>query len=115
MLKEDQFEEAEEAEAEGSQTPAAPLTPVKASVGGGGSAPAAAPPAPKKTIGKKASKPVDLNFKVWQHKGQKYYKNERGDVLSEEREWAGRFNGSIIDESVPEAEDLGEATVEDEE
>jgi hypothetical protein len=112
VLKEDEFEEAEaEAEAEdGSQTPALPPTPAKA-VGGS----AAAAPAPKKVLGKKAAKPLDLNFKIWQHKGEKYYKNERGDVLSAEREWVGRFIGSAIDESIPEAQDLEEATVEDEE
>ena len=60
--------------------------------------PRAAPPAPKK---------VDLRFYSWEHNGKKYITNERGDVVEpEEGCWVGRFNGTIIDESVAEPEDL---------
>ena len=77
--------------------------------------PAEAPPAPavtpKKAVFKKkappAPKKVDLRFYDWEHNGKKYITNERGDVVSpDEGCWVGRFNGTIIDESVAEPEDL---------
>jgi len=100
----DEFEEVEEA-----QTP-------KLMVGGGGSSSAAkatpATPQPKKAavVPKKAKK-LDLNFRPWEHNGQSFFKNERGDVLDEDHSWFGRFNGSEIDESVEEPSDLGTASI----
>jgi hypothetical protein len=77
----------------------------KPAVGGGGSVAAAAAPSAPKKAGKKA---LDLNFRIWEHDGQTYVKNERGDVLSDDgSEWVGRFNGTIIDEEVAEPDDLG--------
>jgi hypothetical protein len=70
------------------------------------------PPAPKKVaIVKKAAAPapkkVDLRFYAWEHNGKSYITNERGDVVEpEEGVWVGRFNGTTIDESVPEPADL---------
>ena len=118
---EEEFEEVEEA-----QTPTLLPSPM---VGGGGSAAAAAPsasasaaaakalpvtppPAAKKPVmAPKKAKKVDLNFRSWEHNGQSFFKNERGDVLDEDHSWFGRFNGSTIDESVQEPSDLGEATI----
>jgi hypothetical protein len=88
-------------------------------------APAGAPtPSAKKAVvmkPKKAAAPagaptptakkVDLSFYSWTHDGKEYYTNDRGDVATTDFEWVGRFNGTIIDESVAEPADLGEATL----
>jgi hypothetical protein len=76
----------------------------------------AVPAAPKKTIAIKPkaaapAKPVDLSFFSWTHEGKSYYTNDRGDVVTEDFEWVGRFDGAKIDESVAEPEDLGNATL----
>jgi hypothetical protein len=60
--------------------------------------PKTAPAAPKK---------LDLRFYAWEHNGKNYITNERFDVVDrDEGCWVGRFNGTIIDESVPEPDDL---------
>ena len=102
--------EAKKAAAAAAAAPEESTTPTLLSpmVGGGGSA------APAKKAVKKAVKQavvVDLNFRAWEHDGQSLFKNGRGDVLSEEHEWLGRFDGSEIDESVPEPDDLGEVDI----
>ena len=90
--KEAEFTEPAEAPAE-SETVAPAVTPKKMMLKA-----KPAPPAPKK---------VDLRFYSWEHNGKVYWTNERGDVVDKEEGcWVGRFNGTIIDESVPEAEDL---------
>ena len=81
----------------------APAAPVKTIAIKPKTAPAAAPPAP--------AKKVDLSFFEWTHDGTDYFTNDRGDVVSVEFEWVGRFDGSKIDESAPEPEDLGSATM----
>jgi hypothetical protein len=100
--------------AEASAAPAADAAPAEA---------AEAAPAPtKKAIAikpKKAApapepaKNMDLSFFAWTHDGTDYYTNDRGDVVTTDWEWVGRFNGSVIDETVPEADDLSEATLRD--
>jgi len=58
------------------------------------------------------AKTVDLNFRIWEHGGNTYVKNERGDVLSDDgSEWVGRFSGNSIDETVAEPDDLGETRI----
>jgi hypothetical protein len=57
------------------------------------------------------AKKLDLSFYSWTHDGKEYYTNDRGDVATTDFEWVGRFNGTIIDESVPEPADLSEATL----
>ena len=75
---------------------------------------AAAAPAPKKTIQiKPKPKTVDLRFYSWTHDGEDYFTNERGDVVTTEFEWVGRFNGNKIDESVPEPADLADAEMKE--
>ena len=79
--------------------------------------PAAAAPV-KKAIKVKAKVPeeqkkIDLRFYSWSHGGQDYFTNERGDVLSAEFEWVGRFNGTEIDETVPEPADLENAEMKE--
>jgi hypothetical protein len=59
------------------------------------------------------AKKVDLSFYSWTHDGKEYYTNDRGDVATTDFEWVGRFNGTIIDESVAEPADLSEATMRD--
>jgi len=66
---------------------------------------AAAPPKAKAKITPKPKK-VDLALDPWSHDGEEYYKNERGDVLSTDGEWVGRWNGAAIDTTVPEPEDF---------
>ena len=80
--------------------------------------PAAPTAVAKKTIAIKPkaaapvpAKPVDLSFFSWTHEGKSYYTNDRGDVVTEDFEWVGRFDGAKIDESVAEPEDLGNATL----
>ena len=66
---------------------------------------AAAQPKAKAKITPKPKK-VDLALDPWSHEGEEYYKNERGDVLSTDGEWVGRWNGATIDTSAPEPEDF---------
>jgi hypothetical protein len=56
---------------------------------------------------KKAEEKVyDLSFNAWTFNGEDYITNERGDVLSLEGDWIGRFNGKLIDESVARPTDI---------
>ena len=75
----------------------------------------AAKPAAKKTVVPKpaAKKVVDLLLDPWTHDGSDYLKNERGDVVSADGEWVGRWTGSEIDESVPEPSDFETLTSRD--
>jgi hypothetical protein len=59
--------------------------------------------------GAPAPKAVDLSFFSWTHGGEDYFTNDRGDVVSTEFEWVGRFDGTKIDGSVPEPADLADA------
>jgi hypothetical protein len=45
-------------------------------------------------------------FAEWSHDGKKYLRNMRGDVLSPEYDWIGRFNGKTIDRSFKKPADL---------
>lgn len=85
----------EAAEAEAEATEAVEVSPPAA----------AAPPKAKAKITPKPKK-VDLALDPWSHDGEEYYKNERGDVLSTDGEWVGRWTGSAIDTSAPEPEDF---------
>jgi hypothetical protein len=78
----------------------------KAAAAGG----AAAASAPAAAAEKPAEKPatVDLNFESWEFEGASYAKNARGDVISEEGDWVGRFDGSKIDKSVAKPTDIDE-------
>ena len=99
--------EEEFAEAEAEEEAKTPLP--SPSVGGGGSAPA---PAPKKAVVlKRAPKKLDLTFKAWSFQSEKYYKNERGDLINANSEWVGRFDASAntIDESIEQPDDLEDA------
>lgn len=60
------------------------------------------PPVPKK---------LDLSFYPIKHEGNSYYTNDRGDLVSEDWEWVGHFDGKTIDESAAEPDDLGEASL----
>ena len=57
-------------------------------------------------------RPVDLALDPWKHNGTEYLKNERGDVLTEDGEWVGRWNGSSITEA-PEPADFEYLTIRD--
>jgi len=81
-------------------------------------APAApAPPKAKLQLKPKAKaaepKTVDLKLDPWTHDGTDYLKNERNDVVSIDGEWVGRWNGTEIDESVPEPADFETLTSRD--
>lgn len=87
-------------------------------------APPKAEPAPAKAEPKKVQikkkeaapqpkKELDLRFYPWSHDGKAYYTNERGDVVSEDFEWVGRFDGTKIDQTVPEPADLANAEMKD--
>ncbi len=83
------------------EAPAAPVK--KAVVIKPKSAPAPAPAPPAKKF--------DLSLFEWTHEGKDYYTNDRGDVVTTDFEWVGRFDGKVIDETVPEPTDLSEATL----
>jgi hypothetical protein len=66
-------------------------------------------PKPKKVkiaTKKPAPKVYDLSFNGWAFNGEDYITNERGDVLTLEGDWMGRFNGKIIDDSVERPTDI---------
>jgi hypothetical protein len=73
----------------------------------------ATPPAKKSLIQPKApAKKLDLSFIAWEHKGVMYITNDRGDVVNpDDGTWVGRFDGTDIDETVPEPSDLEAATM----
>ena len=72
------------------------------------------PVAPKKAkIAPKPKKEIDLFLDPWTHDGEEYIKNERGDVLTTDGLWVGRWNGKVIDESAPEPADFEDLTTRD--
>lgn len=66
------------------------------------------PTKPKKVVTPPAPvKKLDLSFYSWEFEGKSYITNDRGDVVDpHEGSWIGRFNGTIIDESIPEPSDI---------
>jgi hypothetical protein len=74
-----------------------------------------AEPKPKKAAKKAAAAPEPVApepmlFREWMHEGTDYWKNQRGDVLTAEMEWVGRWDGTKIDEEFPQPDDLESAT-----
>jgi hypothetical protein len=67
----------------------------------------------KAKIAPKPKKEVDLFLDPWTHDGEEYIKNERGDVLTTDGLWVGRWNGKVIDESAPEPADFEDLTTRD--
>jgi len=70
---------------------------------------AEAKPAPvKKKIATKKPEPkvYDLSFNAWAFNGEDYITNERGDTLTLEGDWVGRFNGKVIDDTVERPTDI---------
>ena len=53
-------------------------------------------------------KVLDLNFNPWCYQGDDYISNERGDVLTMEGDWVGRFDGKVIDEQFARPADIDE-------
>lgn len=45
-------------------------------------------------------------FAIFRHEGHKYLRNGRGDLLTEEYNWVGRWDGAAIDRSFPMPDDL---------
>jgi hypothetical protein len=115
-------EEAEaEAEAEEAKTPTVEAKTPVAKVAEASPAPKSRyPPPPKKLAGssmasiKAGVKKMDLSLTPWTFKGKKYLTNDRKDVVTEDLEWVGRFNGVSIDKSIKEPADLAAAGVRDE-
>jgi len=71
--------------------------------------PVVAKPAPaKKVVVAKKAKVYDLSFNSWTFNGEDYIQNERGDTLTMEGDWVGRFNGKVIDEKVERPTDIDE-------
>ena len=86
---------------------AAPAEPAATEAAAPAPAVAAAAPAKMKIQRKKAEEKVfDLSFNAWTFSGEDYITNERGDVLTLEGDWVGRFNGKAIDESVARPTDI---------
>ena len=74
------------------------------------------PAAPSKPAAKKASivkKKVDLYLDPWNHDGEELLKNERGDVVSVDGDWIGKWDGKTIDKSAPEPADFEQLTSRD--
>ena len=73
-----------------------------------------APVVPRKAkIAPKPKKEIDLFLDPWEHNGEEYIKNERGDVLTTDGLWVGRWNGKVLDESAPEPADFEDLTTRD--
>ena len=51
-------------------------------------------------------KVYDLSFHAWSFDGEDFITNERGDVLTLEGDWKGRFDGKMIDENVERPTDI---------
>jgi hypothetical protein len=68
---------------------------------------------PKTAAAPAPAKKLDLSFYSWTHDGKEYYTNDRGDVVTTDFEWVGRFDGKSIDEAIAEPADLAEATLRD--
>jgi hypothetical protein len=73
----------------------------------------AIPVVKKAKIAPKPKKEVDLLLDPWTHDGEEYIKNERGDVLTTDGIWVGRWNGKVLDESAPEPADFEDLTTRD--
>jgi hypothetical protein len=71
-------------------------------------APLVTPTKPKKVVAPAAPvKKMDLSWITWQFEGKDYLTNDRRDVVDpEEGTWVGRYNGTIIDETIPEPDDI---------
>jgi hypothetical protein len=72
-------------------------------------APAAAPAFKPKAVKSKAAAPTYTaeqlsNFTEFEHNGQTYGRNERGDLVDTESNFVGRWNGKEI-ETIPEPAD----------
>jgi hypothetical protein len=72
-----------------------------------------APVVKKIKIAPKPKKEIDLFLDPWQHNGEEYYKNERGDVINIDGDWVGHWNGKVLDESAPEPADFEDLTTRD--
>ena len=49
----------------------------------------------------------------WTHDGEELLKNERGDVVSVDGDWVGKWDGKTIDKSAPEPADFEQLTSRD--
>lgn len=79
-------------------------------------APPPAAPSKPASVAKKASivkKKVDLFLDPWTHDGEELLKNERGDVVSVDGDWVGKWDGKTIDKSAPEPADFEQLTSRD--
>ena len=79
-------------------------------------APPPAAPSKPAPVAKKASivkKKVDLYLDPWTHDGEELLKNERGDVVSVDGDWVGKWDGKTIDKSAPEPADFEQLTSRD--
>jgi hypothetical protein len=56
-------------------------------------------------------KPLDLSVYETEIEGNRYYTNDRGDIITMEGEWFGRLVGGKIDTSVDEPADLASIDV----
>ncbi len=53
---------------------------------------------------------LSLDFRAWTHNGTDYWKNDRGDLLSSDQVWVGRYNSASDEiEEIGEPEDLENA------
>ena len=61
-------------------------------------------PKPKKVVAD--TRVIDLALDEWEYEGEKYLKNERGDVLNIDGEWYGHWDGTKIDTDASEPSDF---------
>jgi hypothetical protein len=92
----------------GEAAPAAPAETAEAAPVEEAKEPVVAKPAAKKVVVAKKAKVYDLSFNSWTFNGEDYIQNERGDTLTMEGDWVGRFNGKVIDETVERPTDIDE-------
>jgi hypothetical protein len=60
-------------------------------------------PKPKKVT---ETRVIDLALDEWEYEGEKYLKNERGDVLNIDGEWYGHWDGTKINTDAAEPSDF---------
>lgn len=64
----------------------------------------------KKSIKKEWTK-EELYCDEWEHDGDNYFKNERGDVLTTDGHWVGRWDGKKLDTNAAKPEDFSKIDV----
>jgi nucleolin len=109
-----------ESDSESEEEAPAPKKQGKKPTGGGAAAAAAAAseseaekPKRKQSAIKPKKAESETLFKRWTHEGTDYWRNKRGDVVSDAMDWVGHWDGKKINTEAKQPEDLATAEFED--